>query len=1190
MRFHKLEMVGFKSFVDKTTITFEEGMTAVVGPNGCGKSNISDAIRWVLGEKSAKNLRGDKMEDVIFNGSELRKPLGMAEVSLTLQNVDAADTLGFAEFKEITITRRLFRNGDSEYLINKIPCRLKDIRDLLLDTGVSSKAYAIIEQGKIGQLIMSKPEERRFIIEEVAGITKYKTRKNEALSKLKETEDNLNRVDDIVHEVKRQIGSLDRQAKKAERYKKLSEELRGLELKMAWDDFGALTAKQTEAEAEFAKVSELEYAARNAVSAREADLSEARIKLAEREHELMDHQREVHRVESEISRLEARAEVAASQLKDLDEREARMNEERGHLTQEESELNAQASSLQEEQQALKEELDALREELRVMESAFQEKAEKAHGLEARIEQGRARLFDIQAETSQNNNKLTRLEERRAGLEVRARRAAEEEAETNEKLSEVRLASEKKRMELDAVRASLGELEAGRQKTADTLNETREQLKGLERELAEGRELYSQKNSRLQSLRELEENLEGYGEGVKALISENKLGGLTGIRGLIADVVQARPEHEKAIEAVLGDRLQHVVVEGHADAKGAIDYLKAKGTGRGTFMPLLPRSVGEAASVSHEGIIGTAAELVGIKDGYESVIKALLGGVLVVGGIDAALSIWESGCRHTLVTLDGDVVEPSGAVSGGSVSVGGGLLSKKREIRELLSEVERLAARNQAAADRLAELRSSLEGLETSLKGLNESINEKKLSLLGVEKDLSAISAELERFEKKMGVLSIEAEQRAQEEQEITDGINAVKVELEALRVDKSRKEAAIAESQDELKSVKSELELEREALTIRKMDLSALVQRHESSARDIKRADLRREELMRKAERLDIEGREVAQRRTELMAGKSEAEAGINDMMKQAFEMKERVPALQSAYETANEAIMLLEEAVKVARREADEARDAAGELELRRAELKLKIEHLQETVSHNYHILIAEIDDAVKAMEIERETAEMDASELRIKIEKLGPVNVGAIEEYNELMERFNFLSTQKADLEASVARLREAIGKINKTSEELFMDAFNSINEKFKAVFLSLFGGGRAELQLATPEDGDILESGLEIVAQPPGKKLQSLTLFSGGEKALIAAALTFACFLVKPSPFCLLDEVDAPLDEHNVQRFGQMLKDFADKTQFIVITHSRPTMELADALYGVTMDEPGASHLVSVKLKEAQELAVA
>jgi len=382
--------------------------------------------------------------------------------------------------------------------------------------------------------------------------------------------------------------------------------------------------------------------------------------------------------------------------------------------------------------------------------------------------------------------------------------------------------------------------------------------------------------------------------------------------------------------------------------------------------------------------------------------------------------------------------------------------------------------------------------------------------------------------------------------------------------------------------------VEREAITVKKMDLSALIQKHESSARDIKRADMIREELGRKAARLEAEAVEINARRVELSAGKAESEEKINTLMRTVVEQKGKLPEIQNAYQVVNDSIVGLEESVKAARREAEEARGALSDLELRRAEIRIKTEHLKETVDHNYHITVEEIEDDIKAMVVDPEEADMNASELRIKLERLGPVNIGAIEEYNELMERFNFLTTQKDDLESSVKSLREAIGKINKTSEELFMDAFNSINETFKQVFVSLFGGGRAELRLVTPEGGDVLDSGLEIVAQPPGKRLQSLTLFSGGEKALIAGALVFACFLVKPSPFCMLDEVDAPLDEANVERFGNMLKEFSDKTQFIVITHSRPTMELADALYGVTMDEPGVSRLVSVRLKEAADLA--
>ena len=1188
MRFHKLEMTGFKSFSDKTSVTFERGMTAVVGPNGCGKSNISDAIRWVLGEKSAKNMRGEKMEDVIFNGTEVRKATGMAEVNLTLQDVEGADSLGFAEFKEITITRRLYRSGESEYLINKIQCRLKDIRDLLMDTGVGSRAYSIIEQGKIGQLITSKPEERRFIIEEVAGITKYKSRKNEALSKLKETEDNLSRVSDIIHEVKRQIGSLDRQAKKAERYKKLSSELRGLELKMSWDDYNALLAKSQEVEEEHEKLASLQSAAKNSVSAREADLSEARLQLVEKERSLMEHQREVHRLESEVSRLEARAEVAANQLKNLDEREERRLSEMGQLKVEEEDLHQQASSLREEEQALKSELDGLRSELQSLEAEYQEKTDGAHALEQEIEHGRVRLFDMQAGLSSNQNVLTRLEERRAALEARSARALEERRETEENLSAAKLAAEKKRMELEAVRSSNNELEAERGSLSAKVDETRASLKGLSDELAIGREQLSQKSNRLKSLKELEEGLEGFAAGVKAVVSENKRGALPGIRGLVADILSASPEHERAIEAVLGERLQNIIVGGHDDAKSAIEFLKARGAGRGSFLPALPKVFSCSEAPAGEGIIGPALSLSNVKDGYEDILKSLLGQVLVVRDLDAAFSIWEQGADWTLVTLDGEVVEPSGAVTGGAGG-SGGILSKKREIRELTEEVESLSRSNQTAQDRLSESKALMEELEGKLKGLHEIINEKRVTLVGLEKDAASLAAELERITKKLEVLDVEASQRTQEEDEIRESQVKARAALEELGEKKNNAESALFAVQENLKAAKSQLERDREALTAKKMDLSALIQKHESWARDLKRADLKKEELERRRTRLEEEGSEIAEKKDELSKGRAEAEGSINSFLTEAMAMKEQAPALQDAYQTANDAIEGLEESLKSTRREAEAARDALGEIELKRAELKLKAEHLLETVEHNYHIRIPEIEEEFKALEIEREQAEMDAAELKIKLEKLGPVNVGAIEEYNELMERFEFLSSQKQDLESSVSRLREAIGKINKTSEELFTEAFNAINETFKTVFLSLFGGGRAELVLVPPEEGnDVLDSGLEIVAQPPGKKLQSLLLFSGGEKALIAAALTFACFLVKPSPFCVLDEVDAPLDEGNVTRFGNLLKEFADKTQFIVITHSRPTMELADALYGVTMDEPGVSRLVSVRLTEAAELA--
>ncbi|MHB8173399.1 MAG: chromosome segregation protein SMC, partial [Nitrospirota bacterium] len=1054
MRFHKLEMTGFKSFADKTSVTFEPGMTAVVGPNGCGKSNISDGIRWVLGEKSARNMRGEKMEDVIFNGTEVRKSTGMAEINLTLQDVEGADSLGFSEFKEITITRRLYRSGESEYLINKIPCRLKDIRDLLMDTGVGSRAYSIIEQGKIGQIITSKPEERRFIIEEVAGITKYKSRKTEALGKLKETEENLSRVSDIIHEVKRQIGSLDRQAKKAERYKKLSAELRGLELKMAWDDYGALLAKGTEADGERERLASQESAAKNAVLAREANLSEARLHLAEKERALMEHQREVHRLESEVSRLEARAEVAVNQLKNLDEREERRLSEIGRLESEENELQAHSMSLREEEGALKSELDNLRSELQSLEAEYQAKVDNAHALEQEIERGRVRLFDVQAELAGSQNSLTRLEERRAALETRSARGREERRETEENLSVAKIDAEKKRLELQAARSSSDGLQAERETLSAKIDATRAALKALSEELASGREKLSQKSNRLKSLKELEENLEGLTEGVKVLVSEQRRGALPGIKGLVADILSARPEHERAIEAALGERLQNIIVGGHEDAKSAIAFLKTRGTGRGSFMPVLPKVFSHAQAPTGEGIIGPAFSLSNAKEGYEEIMRSLLGHVLVMQDLDTALAVWETGVSFTLVTLDGEVVEPSGVITGGAVgafeaglqeggSQASGILSKKREIRELTVEVESLSRENQTVEGRLSESRALMDELEDKLKRLHEIINEKRIALVGLEKDSASLYAELERITKKLEVLDIEASQRSQEEEDIKQSVLKTRAAIDDLSREKGVAESTLFARQEELKSAKSELERDREVLTAKKMDLSALVQKHESWARDLKRADIKKEELARRRANLEEEAREISEKKGELTKGRAEAEGSINSLMTEAFAMKEQAPALQDAYQESCDAIEGLEDSVKTARREAEVARDALGEIELKRAELKLKSEHLLETVEHNYHIQIPEIEEEVRALEIEREQAEMDTAELRIKLEKLGPVNVGAIEEYNELMERFEFLSSQKQDLETSVARLRDAIGKINKTSEELFTEAFNSINE---------------------------------------------------------------------------------------------------------------------------------------------------
>jgi len=1191
MRFNKIEMTGFKSFVDKTTVSLPDGVTAVVGPNGCGKSNISDAIRWVLGEKSAKNMRGDKMEDVIFNGTESRMPTGMAEVSMTLENVEGGGPLGFTEFKDVTITRRLFRSGDSEYLINKIPCRLKDIKDLLMDTGIGSKAYSIIEQGKIGQIVQAKAEERRFIIEEVAGITRYKTRKNEALSKLKETAGNLDRVNDILHEVKRQMNSLDRQAKKAERYKKLTAELRTLELKLSWEENLELRDSLARAESEVERAFEAHAAAKNSVSAREADLSEARIKLAESERALVEFQRGIHELESEVSHTEVRAELAADQLVDMDEREERMLMEHKRLVKEDEELNEHASSLAKEHESLKAELDALQNELRLLGESFQAKATRVNETESSIDRERGNLFDLQAAISQKTHKLTTIQERSEELVASSALADEDIRSTRESHLGVKVSLDRKRLELDDARREEAELEKETGSLSDALGERRETMRELERSLKSLREERYEKSSRLKSLKELEENLEGYGEGVRALIGTSKDGGLEGIRGIAAEFIQTDRQYEKAVEAALGDRLQGVVVDGHENARAAIEFLRTRDKGRGTLVPVGARHSGDfSAEVAGDGVIGPARGLVRARDGYEKVFDALLSSVYIVRDLDTALRLWESGAKGTFATLDGDLIEPDGVISSGAGGTGHGILSKKREIRELSVDVERLDKEVGLADTRLLEATKEAEGFEVRLAEISDTLGKLRLGRVAIEKDASQLSAELDRIGAKLESLGQQARQRETEERELTEAGSALRAEVEEAARLREDKEGALYDLQQELNVVKAELEDDRAELTEKKMELSALIEKHETSARDLKRADHQKEDLERRISDLNREFETMAAKRAELTGQRREAELKISELTKEILKRKDSVPALQDDYNTRASQIAQLEGSVRAARVSAEECSSKLSSYELERAELRMRLEHLEESVMHNYHITMEEIPEDIKLLELETEQAEEQVDDLREKIERIGPVNVGAIEEYNELSERFEFLSSQKEDLESSVRRLKEAIGKINKTSEELFMEAFEAVNEKFKEVFMTLFEGGRAELRLVIPDSGDIFESGLDIVAQPPGKKLQSLNLFSGGEKALIAVALVFSCFLVKPSPFCVLDEVDAPLDESNVNRFGNMIRLFSNKTQFIVITHSRPTMELADALYGVTMNEPGVSSMVSVRLKEAVEMAEA
>jgi chromosome segregation protein len=1188
-------MIGFKSFSDKTTITFQPGVTAVVGPNGCGKSNISDAIRWVLGEQSAKHLRGDKMEDVIFNGSESRKPLGMAEVTLRLTNVGGDLPSEFGQYEELEITRRLFRSGESEYLINKIPCRLKDIRDLMMDAGVGARIHAIIEQDKVDQILSSKPQDRRFLFEEVAGVMKYKARRQEALSKLESTQQNQLRVNDIITEVKRQVNSLDRQARKAERYQKLRGEMKDFDFRLASVEYSSLGTEWTAATDEFKKAED-EVTKLHAVLGRiEATIEESRADALAAEHELSALSRRIHETETALSRAEHRIEMSNSQIVSLTEQRGRDIADIEYLNAETARTVEQRGLHEQESRtiagALTEQNALLAERTLVLESLARELREK----ELALDETRSGIYNAMNESAAEKTKVANLQSRLSQLDEQDARTLKESRELAQKLQELSALlglKERERGEIAARRASAQE---ERTVVAARLALALEKKKALETDLGATRNKLAGQGSRLRSLLELEQRLEGYQKGVRTVMSARKeasAGERIGtIHGLVADMIETEPQYEVAIEAVLGDRLQYVVVDSQHDSFKAIDYLKTMSGGRSTFVPRTTREIKSEPFVKngHAGVIGSALSVVRCSDSYSSVAQYLLGDVVVVDTMDTALYLWnKNGFNKTVVTLSGEILDPWGAVTGGAVEAGGsGMLTKRREIKDLEHEVAELSTLAAGLEAGLRTIDAGIDSDKTLEAGLSQQVHRDEIEFVNRDKDCASIGDEIGRAQARSQTVEEEAAQRSAQRRDLNAGIERSVETLKGIETGHSNAQASIEVLQVELSQKKEQLEAARAEITEIRMAVTALQEKQAAASRNL--AGLMKTEADL-AERLAKRGAEIesiAGKLAELGSAITEAETEIRGHIEVLDAERAVFVTKKETHDGMTQALHAAEEQARQNRNDIEAVQKRLSASEVRRTELRMKIEHLRDRIWTTYHTELETIVQELGQFEINIEEAAARLDELREKIDQMGPINVDALQEYNELKERHDLLSSQQNDISESINNLKATIAKLDGETIELFTEAFNAIQVKFKEVFSLLFEGGKAELVLL--DEANILESGIEIIAQPRGKRFQSITLLSGGERALTAIALLFAAFLVKPSPFCMLDEVDAPLDEANITRFTRLIREMSSRSQFITITHNKRTMEMADALYGITMEEPGCSRVISARLRDAEPVMV-
>ncbi|MCP4006978.1 MAG: chromosome segregation protein SMC [bacterium] len=1174
MRIRSLEITGFKSFADRTVLAFDRGISAIVGPNGCGKSNVIDALRWVMGEQNPRRLRGSIMEDMIFSGSDKRQPIGMSEVVLTLDNSDGLAVPPYDGFSEIQVARRLYRSGESEYLINKTHCRLRDVLDFFLDTGVGTRGYTIVEQGHIADLVSNKPEDRRQIFEQAAGIGKYRQRRRETESKLKSTEQNLLRVNDILIELKRQIGALDRQAAKAKRFKKLKAELRDLELVVAKQEYTCEADALADSESNFerlrAEASELDAR----VSREEAELETGRRAHLDHERELQQMSEKLYSVRSAIQSLESRVDYERREREGLlqlaDERESEVREL-------EEQHGAHIISLNEavgELSSVQERLSADETDLARRDGELRAESEKLSALQGRREGLQARLVELSADEATIESQGEALEDRRNELEIRLREndeALEQGTEAADALRRDEAGIEARLRRGLAESEELGRLFAEQLRSGDELRARSEELTET---LGQTRERLHQVAAQLESQREIERR-----ESMRAaaLLEQIPAAERGAIRARLTDVIRVADGLEPALEAVLAGRLESLLVEGSDAALSILAHLREKSVGRATLLPL---GAGEVSGETGFVPLGRSlSDFLDVDERYLHLVQRLLADVYVVDNLQQAIDRFGiGGCPAVFVTRDGEILDRSGTLTGG-LGVPPGALSRAGEIRRLAAELESLEPRCEALAVELAELNERGLQLEAEIENTRNRRHTAELAVVNLEKDLER------------------TRERSKEALQLVEGHRTGKEALLSQTQRNAERLDELAERRSEFEQSRAKAELLRRELSEEIQTLIREVERTEQrlvqSRIELAELGARRDQLLEARDRLQNSVDEahewINRRKEEVDNARERAETLQRSCEEASRELSEKIgdeeqlrlgqDQLREAYESSAQTLESVDQSVREAHQVRETHREQLSNFELSLQEARLKRDQVIERMRERYDLDIAAYEPTEEQLAGDPAQREAELEKLRQTLRSLGDVHLGAIEEYEEVSERHRYLSEQKGDLELSIERLRGAIGRINRTSRNLFRQTFEAIDKEFRVIFPRMFDGGRAHLSLTESED--VLEAGIDISAMPPGKKLQNVNLLSGGEKTLTAISLLMAIFTVKPSPFFLLDEVDAALDDANAGRFNGLLREMATASQFLMITHNKASIEIADTMFGVTMQEPGLSKLVTVDL---------
>ena len=1230
MYLKNLTVFGFKSFADKTGLNFQPGVTAIVGPNGCGKSNVSDAIRWVLGEQSAKALRGGEMADVIFNGTDGRKPMGMAEVSLTLGGVgeESLKAAGVeVSYDEVTLTRRIFRDGGSEYFLNRTPCRLKDIQQLFMGTGIGRTSYSILAQGHITQILSSKPEDRRMIFEEAAGITKFKAQKKESLRKLEYTEQNLLRIADTIKEVKRQIGSLQRQAGKARRYKQISRDLQHLETQLARHQFDVLQGEiQERQEKVDALRNEIEQGA-NDVLRYENEIAKLREHLSELEHEVAAQQQRGMELKAEIDRHDSRIQFNEERLQEIESQNSRalaeitQAEERCHATS--SELMSVTERLNVAEAALeqhKASLAAKRETLQQIENDLRDRQEQ-------LRQAQSAAFSAAQDLSRIRNEMTALDLQKQGNIIRLEKLSAEKIQLEvertgleTRLQEFTASVEVEKLNVATTRGSVEQRQS-------RLRELQSELQQASQEQDKFLHQQSEKRSRLTVLEQLEGSREGFDAGAVAALRQSR-----DVIGSLADRIRVPDQFVTAVENALGHNLQLVLTEQPSSAQEILADLNTNKSGRASVAALAIQHYPDERQMAFAGEMAPSAKneeaMAGLQTGQivhamsviqaepsvDPLLKSLLGRTFIASDLTTATTQIQNGhAGCDFVTLGGELLNRHGIYTGGYLNKGSNgkapssILGRKNQITELQAELMHLQELVAEASRKRGELLSEQTELQASLQQAQTELREQEVAIATREGEYKALNNSSRLLNQKIETVVFEVQSLAAQAEEGYQKREALAAKLSELEARERATQEQVAVLTAELEDLRQRRDAANAEMTESKVALAAEEQLAASFRQQTTALEQRIRELTQVVERRRSECSAFISRREQAESEIQDSRSQIGRLQHDREQVSAQTAELLGRKDTQEEEISTREENLRGQRSRLTERQNQRGALEVELAQKNMSVQNLREKVQQKYHVNLDDIRSECITItyadegpaKVETLTPEQMAAgggatdwasvqqqveSLQQKIDEMGPVNLVAIEEYEETEQRHQFLTTQYDDLVNAKTELLEVINRINTQTRQMFAETFEKIRDNFRVMFTEVFGGGKADLILS--DENDVLESGIDIVARPPGKQLQSISLLSGGEQTMTAVSLLFSIYQVKPSPFCVLDELDAPLDESNVVRFVKILQRFLVHSQFIIITHNKRTIGMADVLYGVTMQEHGVSKLVSVKFHKADE----